>query len=437
MQYTQITDNCFADQIGAQGLALDVFGPLLEKSESALQWIRDAHAQDSLPLLRLPAARDDLADARPAIETFLKDTTDVCLFGIGGSSLGAQTLAQLVGFATPGFAWPDGQPNFHILENLDAQTFAATLGRLNLKTTRFLVISKSGGTAEPMMQFLSAIAALQTAGMDGELKDRFLVVTEPKDNPLRRLAERLELPIFDHDPNVGGRYSVLSVVGLLPAMMMGLDPVKIREGAASVLDPILAGAPPSEIPPAIGASIILGLVQQHGINASVLMPYLDRLEKFAMWYRQLWGESLGKEGHGTTPVRDLGPVDQHSQLQLYLGGPNDKVFTVLMGAVAGTGATITDKQSGGDPDLSYLVNRTMGDLTDAEQRATADTLAANGRPVRVMKLDRLDEATMGALMMHFMLETIISAHLMGINAFDQPAVEEGKVLARKLLGEMG
>ncbi len=437
MHYTQVTENCFADQIGGKGLSSDAFSALLEKSSDALQWIRDAHAQSSLPLLRLPEARDDLAAAQPAIETFLKGTTDVCLFGIGGSSLGAQTLAQLVGFGTPGFAWPEGQPRFHILENLDAQTFSATLGRLDLKTTRFLVISKSGGTAEPMMQFLSAIAALQAAGMEAELKDRFLVVTEPKDNPLRRLAEKLELPIFDHDPNVGGRYSVLSVVGLLPAMMMGLDPVKIREGAASVLTPILDGAPPSEVPPAIGAAIILGLVQQHGITASVLMPYIDRLEKFAMWYRQLWGESLGKEGHGTTPIRDLGPVDQHSQLQLYLGGPNDKVFTVLMDAVAGKGATITEKQTGGDTDLAYLVNRTMGDLADAEQRATADTLAANGRPVRLMKIGRLDEASMGALMMHFMLETIISAHLMGINAFDQPAVEEGKVLARKLLSEMG
>ncbi len=436
MNYTHTTENCFSDRIGPNGLSGGRYDALLAESAGALQWIRDAYDQETLPLLRLPETRDDLAAARPAIDAFLKNTTDVCLLGIGGSSLGAQALAQLCGHGTPAFEWPEGKPRFHFFDNLDPQTFEAALTRLDLRTTRFLVISKSGGTAEPMMQFLTAIAALQGAGGGDYLAQHFLVVTEPKDNPLRRLAEKYHLPIFDHDPNVGGRFSVLSVVGLFPAIMMGLDPVKIREGAASVLKPILEGAQPGDVPPAVGAAIIEGLVRERGITTSVLMPYLDRLDQFAMWYRQLWAESLGKEGHGTTPVRALGPVDQHSQLQLYLSGPADKVYTVVMGPSAGAGRKITEEQTGGDPDLAYFVNRTMGDLTDAEQRATADTLAANGRPVRVMKLSELNEASMGALLMHFMLETIIAAHLIGINAFDQPAVEEGKVLARKLLSEM-
>ncbi len=437
MFYSQIYDNCFSAQVGPTGLSAAVYDRLLAKSDGALDWIRAAHAQNSLPLLRLPEARDDLNAARPAIDAFMSNTKDVCLLGIGGSSLGAQALAQLCGHRTPGFEWPEGRPRFHFFDNLDPLTFESALSRLDLRTTRFLVISKSGGTAEPMMQFLTAIAILQEAGGADYLAQHFLVVTEPKDNPLRRLAEKYEMPIFDHDPKVGGRFSVLSVVGLFPAIMMGLDPVKIREGAASVLQPILDGAKPADVPPAVGASIIQGLVEEHGISTSVLMPYLDRLDQFAMWYRQLWAESLGKDGHGTTPVRALGPVDQHSQLQLYLGGPADKIYTVVMGAVAGEGRVITDAQTGGDPDLDYLINRRMGDLTDAEQRATADTLAANGRPVRVIKVPKLDECSMGALLMHFMLETIIAAHLIGIDAFDQPAVEEGKVLAKKLLGEMG
>jgi glucose-6-phosphate isomerase len=165
------------------------------------------------------------------------------------------------------------------------------------------------------------------------------------------------------------------------------------------------------------------------------MPYLDRLERFAMWYRQLWAESLGKEGKGTTPIRALGPVDQHSQLQLYLDGPKDKLFTIVMGPAAGAGPRITARATGDDPELSYLKGRTIGDLVEAEQRATAETLIQNGRPTRIIRIGRVDEAVMGGLFMHFMLETMIAAHLMEIDAFDQPAVEQGKVLTRQYLKE--
>ncbi len=162
------------------------------------------------------------------------------------------------------------------------------------------------------------------------------------------------------------------------------------------------------------------------------MPYVDRLADFGLWYRQLWAESLGKNGTGTTPIRAVGTVDQHSQLQLYLAGPADKMFTVVMLDCAGTGATV-DAGLAADEALGYLRGRTMGDLMDAEQRATAETLARNGRPTRLIRLASLDEAVMGGLMMHFMLETIISAHLLGVDPFDQPAVEEGKVLTRRYL----
>lgn len=165
------------------------------------------------------------------------------------------------------------------------------------------------------------------------------------------------------------------------------------------------------------------------------MPYRDRLAAFGLWYRQLWAESLGKGGQGTTPIRALGTVDQHSQLQLYLDGPPDKMFTLLMGDVAGGGAEVPPELAGATG-LGYLAGRRMGDLLDAEQRATADTLIRHGRPTRVMRVPRLDEAAMGALMMHFMLETIIAARLMGVDAFDQPAVEESKRLARDYLAAM-
>ena len=165
---------------------------------------------------------------------------------------------------------------------------------------------------------------------------------------------------------------------------------------------------------------------------SAVMAYADRLEKFAKWYVQLWAESLGKDGKGTTPIGALGPVDQHSQLQLFIAGPRDKLFTVITTDRAGKGPRMDKKLSevAGEPGFG---GKTIGDLVGAQGRATAETLAKNGCPVRTMHVPQIDEESMGELLMHFMLETIIAAHLLGVDAFDQPAVEEGKVLAKKYL----
>jgi glucose-6-phosphate isomerase len=162
------------------------------------------------------------------------------------------------------------------------------------------------------------------------------------------------------------------------------------------------------------------------------MAYADRLERFTRWYVQLWAESLGKDGKGTTPVAALGPVDQHSQLQLFLAGPRDKLFAVITVEDAGRGPRIAPDLAklAGEPDFA---GKTIGDLVAAEGRATAETLGNNGCPIRTMRLDRLDEAHLGELLMHFMLETIIAAHLLGVDPFDQPAVEQGKVLAKRYL----
>lgn len=435
MTYTQDVEACIEGAVSG-GLAQSDLDSRLERAEAALEKIRADHKSEALPLYQLPNKRDDLDACRDLADYVCKDTSDLLVLGVGGSNLGAQALAQLVGFGTPGFSWEPGAPRVHFFDNLDAQTFVEALGRFDLRTTRFLAVSKSGGTAETLMQTLTAIQAIEEKGGGKYLKYHFGVIVGPGPSPMRRLAERHGFPIVEHDPNVGGRFSVLTPVGMVPALTMGLDPSEIRAGAASVLDPILNGASARDLAPAVGAAFAVGLNEEKGMAVSVLMPYLDRLERFAMWYRQLWAESLGKDGKGTVPIRALGPVDQHSQLQLYLAGPRDKWFTLIMGKVAGSGAALSDDVIGGDGDLDYLRGRTMGDLTDAEQRATYETLVRNGRPTRRIQVERLDSRTMGALLMHFMLETIISAHLMGVDAFDQPAVEEGKVLARQFLNEM-
>ena len=308
------------------------------------------------------------------------------------------------------------------------------LAKLPLASTRFVAISKSGGTAETLMQTIAALSALKQAGLDA--RSAVLGISEPaapgKRNGLRELLGKHQVPMMDHDPQVGGRYSALTNVGLLPAAVLGLDIAALRQGAAQALAPVLAKKSPAQVPAALGAALNVALAESKGKSISVLMAYCDRLERFTHWYVQLWAESLGKDGKGTTPLAALGPVDQHSQVQLFIAGPRDKLFTVVTVAAAGLGPRMDSELAklAGEPGFA---GKTIGDLVAAEGRATAETLAKNGCPVRTLHLPRLDEAALGELLMHFMLETIIAAHLIGIDAFDQPAVEEGKVLAKKYL----
>jgi len=355
--------------------------------------------------------------------------------GTGGSSLGGQTLAQLAHHAVPGAGALREPPHLHFIDNLDPDTFATLLARLPHQTTRFVAISKSGGTAETLMQTIAALQAVKAEGLAQRIPDNFLGLTEPakpgKRNGLRELLGKHRVPMLEHHTGVGGRYSVLTDVGLLPAALLGLDIGAVREGAGLAFAPVLAKKKAAEVPAALGAALAVALAG-HGKTISVLMAYCDRLERFTRWYVQLWAESLGKNGKGTTPLAALGPVDQHSQVQLFIGGPRDKLFNVVTVGGKGQGPRMDAELAklAGEPEFA---GKTIGDLVAAEGRATAETLAKNGCPVRTVHIERLDEESLGELMMHFMLETIIAAHLLGIDAFDQPAVEEGKVLAKKYL----
>jgi glucose-6-phosphate isomerase len=288
------------------------------------------------------------------------------------------------------------------------------------------------------MQMLAALDALAADGLEWNVARHMVVLTEPGDiarNPIRGLASRFGLTVLDHDPGVGGRFSVLSNVGMLPALLVGLDPEAIRAGAAEVLDRFLEETDPAAIPAVAAAAVVQGLTEERGLCATILMPYSDRLRLLSAWYQQLWAESLGKDGRGILPVAAAGPVDQHSQMQLFLGGPPDKLLTVIMTQTAGSGPRVSDDHHA-DPLLGYLAGRTVGDLTDAQAHANAATYARHGRPVRVIAIEAADERTIGALTMHFMLETIVTGLMMAIDPFDQPAVEAAKVLTRDYLKAM-
>jgi len=438
MAVVQSIDSARAERIGPRGVAADALAAMLDKSREALAWIKARHSDGTLPLLRLPARRDDIGAIIGAAGRLTPGASDIVFLGTGGSSLGGQTLAQLGGHAVPGLGVLRQGPRLHFMDNLDPETFAALLALLPLATTRFLAISKSGGTAETLMQTAAVISALEEQRLDDRIPDLMLGITEParlgKRNGLRDLLAAHRVTMLDHDPNVGGRFSVLSNVGLLPAAVLGLDVTAVRAGAGNALALVVADKPPAEVPAAVGASLAIALAE--GKPISVLMAYADRLERMTRWYVQLWAESLGKDGKGTTPVGALGPVDQHSQLQLFIAGPRDKLFTIVTVGAAGRGPRVDQKLAdlAGEPVLGA---KTIGDLVAAQGRATAETLAKNGCPVRTIHIDRLDEASLGELLMQLMLETIIAARLLGVDPFDQPAVEEGKLLAKQYLDAKG
>ena len=366
-------------------------------------------------------------------------------FGTGGSSLGGQTLAQLGGWGIPGDDkhGSETRPRTRFYDNLDARTLELALSGLDLKSHALRGDLEVGRHARDAgAERLTAIDAVRQAGLAEQIPELFLAVTEPaasgETNGLRALCEHFGIPTLDHDPDIGGRFSGLTNVGLLPALARGLDVEALRAGARSVIEAMLAAKKAGDFAPAIGAAVVVGLAKERAVRATVMLPYADRLSRFAAWYVQLWGESLGKQGEGITPVAALGPVDQHSQLQLYLDGAPQHLVTVIRENCAGRGPRVAPdlaKLAGAD----YLAGHAAGDLVAAQQRAIPEALMAQGRPVRTIDLATLDEAALGALMMHFMLETILAAHLLGVDPFDQPAVESGKMLTRRYLagGEPG
>jgi glucose-6-phosphate isomerase len=386
----------------------------------ALDWLKAQARDKALELLSIPARTDDLKQAR-ARAAEIGNARHIAVLGIGGSSLGGQALKAL--------ARPGSVVEFH--DNPDPFSWSATLARFDLKKSHFIAISKSGGTAETLIQVLTAAEALKKAGVKS-LKKHFTIITEPHQSALADFADGIGAARLDHPTGVGGRYSVLTMVGILPAILMGIDVKALRAGAGATLAQALDARGAADVPAATGAALAQALAAQDKLTTTILWPYADSLSVFGGWWRQLWAESLGKDGKGSTPVSVLGPVDQHSQLQLFRDGPGNALFTLLTVDTKGKGLA-APRAAAKSLKLDYLAGKKLGDLVDAEARATAQTLSRNGRPVRVIHLPKADAFGVGALMMHFMLETMLMGRLMGVDAFDQPGVEEGKVLARQFL----
>lgn len=366
---------------------------------------------------------------------------DVVVLGIGGSALGP--IALRTALLKP--AWNSltgdergGQPRLHVLDNVDPHAISALLGHISLDRALFIVTSKSGGTAETMAQYLIVRERLAQAKVDAAT--HLVFVTDPKKGALRQIANEERIAALDIPPAVGGRYSVLTPVGVLPAALVGIDTGQLLAGARAVAEQCAAaGDSVARNPAAVFATLQYLADTKRGRHIHVLMPYSDPLRDLADWFVQLWAESLGKHrtagdpGIGPTPLGALGATDQHSKVQLFMEGPPDKTVTFI--AVAATGADLTiPKLHSNVTELAYLGGHQLSELLSIEQRATAGALARRGRPNMTIHIDRVDAWHLGALFMLLEIATIYAGELYGVNPLDQPGVELGKQFTYAMLG---
>ena len=412
----------------------------IERAGPHVEALKDDYRNNRLALLRIAEEVSDIAEAEAALARLSVGANTLVFYGTGGSGLGGQTLAQIAGWKIPGVAneAQRARPRTRFYDNLDGGTLEGVLKTLDLAESRFIVTSKSGGTAETLAQVIATLSAVKAAGLEAQIPKLFLGITEPaqpgKANGLRTLLAKFAIPMLEHHTGIGGRFSCLTNVGLMPALARGLDARAIRAGAKTVIDALLAAKTPQDFAPAVGAATAVALAKEKGISNLVMMPYADKLGRFSAWFVQLWAESLGKGGEGTTPIGAVGPLDQHSQLQLFMDGPRQHYLTILRVASAGTGPKI-DAELAGIAGAGMLGGHTIGDVVAAQAHAVPEALARAGRPVRTIDVAKLDEKALGALLMHFMIETILAGRLLGVDPFDQPAVELAKVLTRERLAK--
>lgn len=335
----------------------------------------------------------------------------VLVLGVGGSSLGGKTLTAL-----------KDQNKVEFLESIDPTTIQNSLDKIDFKNTFFLVISKSGETIETICQTLIILDKIHAAKIKNFAK-QFLFVTQSEDNSIAKIAKKIGAEIANHPDQIGGRYSCFSIVGMLPALLCGVDAKKVRTGAKKIIDEFLTQ---DEIANSCATQLCL---YDQGFTNNVIMPYIDVLKNFTDWYRQLWAESLGKSGFGSTPINSMGTVDQHSQLQLYLEGPKDKFFTFVTLKNHINDFSVKDLSSC----PTMFGGKKLSDIVKVEQHTTIEVLHQKKLPIRIFEIKKLNEEVLGSLMMQCFLETILIAYVKKINPFDQPAVELRKDLAKKIL----
>ncbi|MDR0788133.1 MAG: glucose-6-phosphate isomerase [Gemmatimonadota bacterium] len=438
-------DNMFSSRLGeGRGIDSDRFHSFAARFREIQSDVEARRAAGQLGFYDLPY----LHDVVESIEKFAhgggQAFSNLVVLGIGGSALGATALRSALldpywnelSDEERGF-----YPRLYIVDNPDPATFAALLRRVDVRKTLFNVVSKSGGTAETMSQFLIVRDKLHEAIGDG-YRRHLLFTTDPEKGVLRRLANEEDIAALPIPQNVGGRFSVLSSVGLLPAAMTGIDINQLLAGARA-MDDRCRSDQLLDNPAAVYAVLQYLADTEYGAPIHVMMPYSDPLKDVADWFRQLWAESLGKQRSltgeeifvGPTPVKSLGATDQHSQVQLYIEGPFDKTITFINEADRREDITIPSVY----PDVSelgYLGGHTLGELLRVEKEATEEALTQRGRMNMTIEVPTVDAFVMGEIIFLLQIATVYAGALYGVDPLDQPGVELGKQLTYKAFGRV-
>ncbi len=431
--------NVMQENLGAEhGLSIQEFEQLLMKGKQVQQNLRKQAEQGELGFYQLPFKKEVIEEVNTFASAARKRFEYYVHLGIGGSALGPIAIqTSLLDsyynlYQSPKMFFPD---------NVDPDWIYELLQQINVSKTLFHVVSKSGATAETAASLLYFMKYLKQTLGDNFYKN-LIFTTDPVEGLLNVIARDYPIKCFRIPPNVGGRFSVLSPVGLISAALAGVDIKALVKGAAEMSeicnnDDLLQN-------PAFIFAAIHYLYMKKGKNISVLMPYSNKLRDLADWYRQLWAESLGKryDIHGNvvevgqTPVKALGATDQHSQIQLYVEGPNDKVITFLE----------VEQFKHNEPlhnyfeqikEFDYFEGKTLGQLLNYEKKATELALTNNQRPNLTIKFSEVSAENVGAFFFLLEAATAFAGGLLEINAFDQPGVEQGKIATYALMGRKG
>jgi len=434
--------HCLSDSIGIDHglMEPEIFG-LQSRLQEAHNAVQRMGTSGKLGFLDLP---DQSAEAR-RIMTWARKTRNsfdtLVVLGIGGSALGNNAVQQAL--RSPYWNLKDrkdrkGWLRLFVLDNVDPRWTAELLEILDLRKTLFNVISKSGTTAEILSNYFFFRKAVEAKVGVKKASRHFVITTDEQKGYLRELAKRENITSFVVPGNVGGRFSVLTPVGLVSAALTGIDIGQLLGGAKAMSQRCQSGSPKEN--PAAAYAALQFLYYQKGVKLSVMMPYSQNFWGVADWYRQLWAESLGKKldrsgkivNAGPTPIKALGVTDQHSQAQLYMEGPYDKIITFISVNDFGHKTAIPPVDKG-----HYLAKHTLNELIAAEQKGTSSALTKALRPNLTVSVSEISPTTLGELFFFFEMAVAYMGELMNINAFDQPGVELAKVYTYALMGRDG
>jgi glucose-6-phosphate isomerase len=419
--------NMMEKVIGASGLSEDSINNFSSK-------IIGAHAQIKKRVWQELAFVDlldqDTSEIKKVARRVRKTSENFLLLGIGGSALGPRAILESM---SP-FHNLGKNPRVFIYDNVDPRTLKHILSLIDYKKTSVCAISKSGSTAETAASFMILWDKMKRV-LGKEALKKFIIITDPEKGNLRRIVREKGLTSLPVPSGVGGRYSVLSSVGLLPAEVIGINSDDLLQGAKD-MQKRCAQPDLTKNPAYLFGTLLYLMGREKQRTIDVMVPYADSLKPLSEWFCQLWAESLGKDNTGLTPYPSLGTTDQHSQLQLWMEGPQDKVITFIRTNDYGTDIKIPGvfKDIEG---LNYLSGHTLAELMGAEEEATELALAKAGRPNMTIIIPHIDAYHLGQLFYFFELATAMTGALMEINPFDQPGVEEGKNLTYGMMGKKG